>query len=62
MVGWHRDSMDMGMNNLQEVVKDKETWHAAVLEVAKSQTQPSDRTTTFRRKTLRGNIYIRIKE
>ena len=42
MVGWHHDSMDMRLNNLQEVVKDKETWHAAVPEVAKSQTQLSD--------------------
>ena len=35
------DSMDMSVNKLQEIVKDKETWHAAVREVAKSQTQLS---------------------
>ena len=24
------DSMDMNLNKLQEIVKDRETWHAAV--------------------------------
>ena len=36
------DSMDMGLGELQELLMDRETWHAAVHGVAKSQTQLSD--------------------
>ena len=37
------DSMDMSLSNLVfEMVKDGETWHAAVHGVTKSQTQLSD--------------------
>ena len=32
------DSMDMSLSKLQEIVKDREATHAAVLCVAKSQT------------------------
>ena len=32
-------AMDMNSGNLQEMVRDRETWHAAVYEVVKSQTQ-----------------------
>ena len=32
------DSMDMSSSKLKEMVKDRETWHAAVHEVAKSWT------------------------
>ena len=36
------DSMDMSFSNLQELVMDREVWHAAVHGVTKSWTQPSD--------------------
>ena len=36
------DSMDMSLSKLWEMVKERETWHAAVHGVAKSQTQLSD--------------------
>ena len=44
--GWQRmrwlngiiDSIDMGLGGLQELVMDRETWHAVVHGVAKSQT------------------------
>ena len=36
------DSMDMNLSKLQEIVKDRVTWCAAVHGVSKSQTQLSD--------------------
>ena len=36
------NSMDISLNKLQEIVKDRETWHVAVHGVTKSQTQLSN--------------------
>ena len=44
MGGWHH-SMDMSLSKLQEMVKDREAWHAAVHWVTKSQIQLGDWTT-----------------
>ena len=48
--GWQRirwldgitDSMDMNLSKLQEIVKERGAWHAAVHGVTKSQTQLSN--------------------
>ena len=36
------NAMDMNLSKLQESVRDREAWHAAVHGVAKSQTRLSD--------------------
>ena len=54
--GWQRmrsldsipDSMDMNLRKLQEMVKDREDWPAAVHGVTESQTRPSNWTTTWK--------------
>ena len=36
------DSMDMSLSKLQEMVKDREAWHATVQELTKCQTRLSN--------------------
>ena len=46
MVAWHHQLNDMSLSKLQEMVKDREAWRAAVHGVTKSQTGHSDWTIT----------------
>ena len=47
MVGWHHWLNGLGLSKLQEIVKDREAWCAAVHGIRKSQTWLSDWTTIF---------------
>ena len=46
MVGWHHQLNGLSLSKLQEIVKDREAWHATVHGVAKSRTQFSNWATT----------------
>ena len=50
------DSVDMSLSKLQDMVRDREAWHAAVHAVTKSQIQLSDWTTNV----LPGILYSKI--
>ena len=53
------ESMDMNLSKVQETVKDRGAWYAAVLGAAKSQTHLSDWTTTRRnRRKCRGQFIV----
>ena len=45
-LGGITDSVDMSLSKLQDLVKDREAWHASVHGIAKSQTWLSNWTTT----------------
>ena len=42
MAGWLMDSMDVSLNELREMVMNREAWRAAIHGVAKSRTRLSD--------------------
>ena len=42
MVGWHHQLNGMGLGGLQELVMDREAWHAEICGVTKSRTRLSD--------------------
>ena len=52
------DSMDMSLSKFQEIVKDRETWHAAVHGVTNSQMRLSDLIITARKMS---NFLARLK-
>ena len=52
------DSMDMSLSELWELVRDRETWHAAVQCVTKSWTQLSNWTEVIENDVCCGFVYI----
>ena len=52
------DSMDMSLDKLQELVMDREAWHAAVYGVTKSQKRLMTELNTKRRKDLYFDMFF----
>ena len=53
MVGWHHNSMNMYLDKLQEMVRDREAWRAAVYGITKSWTLLGNWITTTYNNTKR---------
>ena len=53
---YRQDAMNMSLGKLQEMVRDREAWCAAVHGVEKSQTQLGDQTTTATKDKIRASI------
>ena len=55
------DLMDMGLSGLQELVMDREAWHAVVHCIAKSGTRLRDRTEPSGKLASYPAVYARLK-
>ena len=57
------DSMDVSLSELQELVMDREVWHAAIHGVAKSRTQLSDWTElSFKAESLPSIVHSKVRK
>ena len=54
--------MEMGLGRLQELVMDREAWHAVIHEVAKSQTGLSDWTELNQKKKKKEKKMLALEE
>ena len=56
MAGGTTDSVGLSLSQLQEMVRDREAWHAAVHVVAKSLTRLNARTTTLKHMIVSNSV------